>query len=108
MTRDEYMSSPTPEAHRQYYGEIAEEAGVKFHPHFDQTFLDKVRSALTNGDEHLNSISLSVWENLGYFHHRKIDAAFRVRGDFWSMAGGVCVVKEAARRAATNGAMNDD
>ena len=74
---------------------VAKTAGIRFganHP-----LVMRVRAALANGDEHLNTITLSVWDRMG---ETMAWYAFRSHGDHDSMAGRVCVLKEAARQAA--------
>ena len=79
----------------QYYTSVAERAGIKFSP---GPFLDRVKIALENGDEHLNTIRLREWDSMGCNPWTKssITKSLKDHGDGWSIAGSVCVLKQAA------------
>lgn len=97
MTREMYMNAPKDEAwaaHRRFYGQIVKAAGVKV----SVEMMVRSRKALSDGDEHLNSISLAEWYNAATLYRGAISRALKAHGDFYSEAGGVCVMKEAARR----------
>ena len=81
-----------------YYRGIALAAGIAFDP--KDPFIDRVRGALANGDDHLNTISLRVWDQKACFLLPGIKRAFEVQGDSDTLAGRVCVLKQAARDAA--------
>jgi hypothetical protein len=97
MTRKDYMNGKV--THEEYYASVAKMAGVSF-VGSDPAFLRKVRRALDRGDEHLNSIPLRVWDMYGAGAQIATAPAFEAHGDFWSIAGGCCVAKTMARRAA--------
>lgn len=84
-------------SHADYYRAIAATAGVSYE-NADARFLDRVRRALAAGDEHLNTIPLAEWDarstSIFGLHN-----AFRAHGDIYSLAGGVCLVKQAAKDA---------
>ena len=87
-TRKQYMNKEC--THQEYYEEIGKEAGVVI----PDDVMNHVRKST---DEHLNDIPLYIWDRTaGWFKHQ-IAIAKQKRGDFWSLAGGVCVVKAMAR-----------
>lgn len=98
FTRQDYMNVRGPEAsreaHHRYYGEVAAAAGVKVPAHI----VDWCRKSLLEGDEYFNRIKLETWDNLAAQYKGAITSALRARGDFWSLSGGVCTMKQAARR----------
>jgi hypothetical protein len=81
-------------SHAVYYRAIAKDAGVSFANETGMQAL--VKQALAEGDEHLNSIPLAKWDALAMGARLHTSPAFKRAGDFWSMAGGVCVAKQAA------------
>ena len=96
ITRKEYMQNSKKLFHA-YYLEIAKEAGIDYS---ESDLLPRVKEALKAGDEHLNTIPLSIWDANGMYTQRTINTAMKKRGDFWSLAGSVCVHKTAAKEAA--------
>lgn len=98
FTRKDYMAIRGQEAaraaHRKYYGEVGEAAGVRVPAHI----VDWCRKCLRNGDEHFNRIGLPTWDRLAEPYRPAITKALKERGDVWALAMGVCVMKEAARR----------
>jgi hypothetical protein len=95
MTRKDYMDGVV--SFEQYYTTIAEESGVSFK---NADIIPCVVRALANGDEHLNSIPLSTWHSYAIYEKPATSPVFKVHGDSWSLAGGVCVAKQAAKNAA--------
>jgi hypothetical protein len=103
MTREEYMAHPTSEKnHRAYYGEIAKAAGVQV----PADIVERTRQLLKDGDRHLNRIPLGLWDRMALQSPQRADITreLKARGDFWSLGGGVCVMKEAARLQAEESA----
>jgi hypothetical protein len=94
-TRKEYMDNKV--TFEQFYTSVANEAGVGYFP---PDFLDRVRKALADGDEHLNTIPIATWDRLAELVAPRIASALKKHGDFYSLAGGVCVMKQAAKNAA--------
>ena len=43
-----------------------------------------------------NDVPIQVWDAHAALYQRQIDRALRARGDFWSMAGGLCTLKALA------------
>jgi hypothetical protein len=54
--------------------------------------LERVREALKT-DPHLNNIPLVEWEGIAGASALWLSKAFKLHGDFWSIAGGVCAMK---------------
>lgn len=100
MDRKDYMEHRA--THREYYGSIVKEAGIVFPA--DHPLVVAGAQALSRGDEHMNTIPLSRWDDEAARRQAYINRALREHGDFWSMAGGVCVMKEAVRQAIERGA----
>lgn len=105
-TRADYLARRC--THAEYYGAIVADAPVTFKP----DFLNRVQRALGAGDEPLNTIPLREWDRMagatfarpnGYCT-AEVDRAFRERGDYPTLAGLVCRLKEAARLTAAAGA----
>ena len=94
-TRADYMNNLVTFA--EYYRAIAKDAGISFK---NSTMLPCIKRALANGDEHLNTIRLSEWDVLSICAKHATAPAFKAHGDWWSIAGGVCVAKQAAIDAA--------
>lgn len=95
ITRENYMAGKV--THQEFHSAVAHAAGIDFST---ADILPRVRAAIAKGDEHLNSIPLRVWDMLALSAKPAITRALKAHGDFWSDAGGVCVVKQAAREAA--------
>jgi hypothetical protein len=96
MTRQDYLDGKITFA--EYYREIARIAGISWKNHH---MLDRVRIALSNGDQHLNTIPLSSWDILGAWSRPAIARALKIMGDTGgvSMSDIVCTHKQAARDA---------
>jgi len=92
MKRQDYLNGKI--SHEDYYSEIAKRAGVAFTK--DDSI---VKEAMKSTDEHLNDIELYRWDAIAHGSQNAIDKAMRELGDFWSLSGGVCVVKQAVRNA---------
>jgi hypothetical protein len=95
ITRKQYLDASLqdqPAMHRAYYGEIARECHVRVPPNI----VEKSRKALADGDTHLNTIPLRLWDGMVQ-HLRGVSAALKERGDYLTLGNGVCVLKEAAK-----------
>lgn len=89
-TRQDYLQGRC--THREYYGEIVKEAGI--------TVSDELRDECArSSDPHYNNIKLNRWDIYGTAIRSKVAPLFRQRDDQVSLAGTVCVMKEAARQA---------
>jgi hypothetical protein len=97
-TRADYMAGRV--SHDEYYRAVVRTAGL----HYSDTHPDvaKWREHLAAGDVHLNRLPLVYWDRLAGLAQASLARALRAHGDAWSLAGGVCAVKAAARMAARN------
>lgn len=88
ITRKAYLDQQV--SHDQYYSQFVtpaiREAVANRFP------VELLRSA----GEHLNGIELAHWDNLGERFHPLISKMLRSAGDFLSLAGVVCILKQAA------------
>ncbi len=94
-TRDDYMQGRC--THAAFYRAVNKTAGLVIS---DTALLQRVSKCLAEGDEHLNRIPLSFWDGMGPALSGNLRRALKEHGDFWSMAGSVCCLKQAARDAA--------
>jgi hypothetical protein len=92
-TRADYMSDRC--TFEEYHRAVNATAGYRF-----TGDLERVRAALARGDYHLNSIPLPEWDATAISARVVHAPALRQHGDGWSLGGGVCCVKQAARDAA--------
>lgn len=93
MTRKEMMDAPkerASEAHDVYYREVAKAAGLRV----PESVMRDVRKST---DPHLNDIKLDRWDRLTQGARSALSRALKERGDFYSLAGGTCAFKAAAR-----------
>lgn len=95
-TRKQYMDKEVSFA--TFYRAIYMEAGVSLKSNKD--LISEVRQAIADGDEHLNTISLRCWDLLAVAAESRLGTAFKSHGGFYSLAGGVCAIKQAALDAA--------
>lgn len=94
-TRKEYLDGSV--TFEEFYSSVAKEARINFDNSPD---LERVVAALKAGDKHLNSIPLAYWDRKAAVAAPRIASALKLHGDFYSLAGGVCVMKQAAINAA--------
>lgn len=98
-TRSDYLRDcrdPTA-FHRYYGGIIADSGGAKaFARRLPRPVAD-IRAALAEGDVHLNTIPLHLWDRMAVPVSARAAAALRARGDYPTLGGAVCILKEAAR-----------
>jgi hypothetical protein len=87
FTRDQYLNGKC--THRQYYAQLVTES----HRLAAESFgIDNLRRAFAE-DEHFNSIPLASWDA-----RAGLRADYKSLGDGRSLAGDVCILKEAARQ----------
>lgn len=93
FTRNDYMENRC--THRQYYGQFVNE-GTK------QLVLTRIGKArlLESKDEHMNDIPLGMWDRL--VPRAPGSGKFKEAGDYYTLSGGVCMLKEAARQIIEN------
>jgi hypothetical protein len=94
FTRKDYMENRL--THAEYYGLIAKEAGISY---ANSQELPRIKEAIST-DENLNNIPLSWWDKRANSTVSSVSKALKNHGDFYSLAGGVCVHKAAAIKAA--------
>jgi len=101
MTRQQYMNAPLEkkeQAHREYYAQFVT-------PRIIRAVAEKLgKRILKSTDSHLNDIPLIEWDHLALNLNLTIEVGQKMRAcnDFYSQAGGVCVLKEAARQIIDN------
>ena len=105
-TRAEYMKDAQQEgkgpsaAHRRYFAQFVTD-GTK-HRVLSAIGLNRLKAST---DPHLNDIPLAIWDRLT--PQLPGSAGFSKAGDYYTLANGVCLAKEAARQiieAQTEGA----
>ena len=96
FTRKDYLAGNC--TYRQYCGQIVRLAGIRFSKQ-DKIVKDCTPSDQRTVDEHYNHIGLPTWDISSGSARREICKALKQCGDSWSLAGGVCVIKEAVRQA---------
>ena len=89
FTRKQYLNGEC--THRQYYGQFVN-AGTK------ARVLSGIGLAALkkSTDPHFNDIPLHEWD--GLVANCPGSAAFSKAGDYYTLAGGICLLKEAARQ----------
>ena len=93
-TRDEYMKDSQtdgPAAHRRYFGQFVTN-GTK-HRVLSHIGLERL---MQSTDPHLNDIPLALWDRLT--PQLPGSGGFAKAGDYYTLANGVCLAKEAARQ----------
>ena len=95
MTRNDYIEGRC--THDEFYEAVAKAAGVT---RVSDELQQLANAAWANGDEHLNTIPLGVWDAAAAGRQLCITTALKKFGDHWSMMGGVCVMKHVAKRFA--------
>lgn len=95
--RTEYMNGEI--THEIYYQSIADTAGIDWRTCSE---IGRIRQALSNGDQHLNTIPLAWWDYKASdpIIIARLRRAMKLHGDFYSLTGAVCVLKQAAKKAA--------
>jgi hypothetical protein len=88
VTRQDYMSGKA--THEEYYSQFVtpEIKGIVLHT-------VGLKTLLKSTDEHLNDIPIKIWDNM-YFPFNM--AEMNKVGDYLTLAGKVCILKEAARQ----------
>ena len=92
MTRKEYIANSS-ELHRQYNAQFVNNSiKVAVKNYFG------IDALLNSNDKHLNDIPLEQWDSVGTRFKSHLNKEMKKQGDFVSMAGIVCVMKEAAKQ----------
>lgn len=88
ITRADYLAQRATYA--EYYGEIIQKTGLRCPAHL-------VERARASTDPHFNDVPLHLWDQSMPVWPHHLAAAIRARGDYPTLAGWVCLMKEAAR-----------
>lgn len=89
-TRQQYMNKEC--THQEYYLPIAQECGISL------VKSDIAWYCLRDTDENFNQLtSLGQWDRIAVLSERCFRKALEKRGDFYSLAGGLCILKAMAR-----------
>jgi hypothetical protein len=98
ISRAEYMADPRhanrtkqQAAHRAYYAQFVTPA------HFTRlkSLADRIKASK---DRHFNNIDLKVWDRLSLPIPMESNSLLLKCGDFPTLAGAVCILKEAAQQ----------
>ena len=98
-TRRQYMDKEVSFA--DFYRAVNQTAGISLERN---PIIAEVKTALEAGDEHLNTIPLQHWDAMAFSVQQALTKAFKEHGDSYSLAGGVCAMKQAARDAVKDAA----
>lgn len=82
--------------HQEYYSSVALAARIMI----NRELAERTQKALAAGDEHLNTIPLAMWDHMARALQSILHKALQEHGDSYSLAGGVCTLKIAAKVAA--------
>ena len=86
-TRQDYLDGKC--THQEYYAQFVDQHTKNVVS--GSIDMDKLKNAVINGDLHLNSVPLREWDMLTQLINPNMDGGT-------SLAGKVCVLKEAARQ----------
>jgi hypothetical protein len=96
FTRDQYLAqakSDDPDvrwqAHRRYFGQLVSERTIQYV--LTRIVPERIRASQ---DRHFKDIPLKEWERLT--HDLPGSYGFGALGDYYTLANGVCLAKEAA------------
>ena len=85
--------------HEQYFNQfVTPEVLSTVANRFSKASLIKAIEA----DHHLNNIPLSKWDSVAFIIRPHVSHLLKDAGDFYTLAGGVCIAKAAARIIATS------
>ena len=87
-TRKQYINKEC--THREYYAQFVTEDTKRA-----VLYVIGKDKLLSSKDEHLNDIGLKTWDSIGVFG---VGAKLKECGDYLTLAGAVCINKEAARQ----------
>lgn len=90
-TRKQYLNKEC--THSEYYQQFVTDYTKRLVS--NSLGIERLKNAWNNGDEHFNSIPLGTWDNLTVFF--RCDKQLREHGDYATLAGKVCILKETAR-----------
>ena len=90
LTRKYYLDGNC--THAEYYNQVIKIAGIKLDVNHRL-----VQRCKNSTDEHYNDTGLKIWDDHAPVYQLALSKAFNELGDSWSMAGNVCVLKQAVR-----------
>ena len=90
--RQKYLSHEI--THEEYYSSVVKMADISYTK--DSHLVERAKQST---DKNLNDIPLYVWDSEAHGAKQAIKKALESHGDQYSLAGGVCVIKEAVREA---------
>ena len=94
ITRAQYMNNEV--THRQFYGQFVT---PEFKQVVSNTFGKEILAQCLEKDQNLNNIPLAIWDGLAGGYESQLYAdKLRLVGDGPSLAGAVCILKEAAKQ----------
>ena len=94
MTRSDYLHTGGGfAAHRAYYAQMVTPALADL-----VVYIIGAQRIRDSKDDHMNDIALIRWDRCACEIRPLVEPKLRELGDCWSMAGGVCIAKEAARQ----------
>ena len=92
FTRSDYLEKKC--SHRKYYAQYVTPAMWE---RVEWTFeIERLVSAFRQGDQHFNTFPLRQWDYIALHLPARIIKLMREAGDYPTLAGGVCILKEAA------------
>jgi hypothetical protein len=94
FSRADYLNSKC--THREYYSQFVTNRERSMVKQF--IGIDRIKAALAEGDEHLNTIPLAQWDRLSVPVGADASQLLRLAGDYPTQAGANCILKEAAKQ----------
>lgn len=88
-TRAQYLNHEC--THREYYAQFVNDS-------IRAIVKEAIPEIFRSKDEHFNDISLRRWDMLVSFIPYPVAGKLKELGDYMTLAGGVCILKEAARQ----------
>jgi len=88
-TRKQYLNKEC--SHREYYAQFVDDGQKRM-----VVQVISKKKLLTLTDEHLNDIGLDTWDRIGLSYSSS--CKLKEAGDGFTLAGAVCINKEAARQ----------
>lgn len=92
-TREQYLAGQC--SFEDYYRGVIATSGAR--RMVEPKMLARVREAIAAGDYHLNTIPLGLWDAMAPAWRPIIARALKAHGDFWSLGGSICFLKQLAR-----------
>jgi len=91
-TRQQYLNGEC--SHREYHSQFVNESIIKL---VEDGI--GIKTILASTVPHLNDIPLKKWDALAeHFKYMHLSAKLKEAGDYLTLAGSVCILKEAAKQ----------